>query len=583
MASQKSITYLFVVNEFSLLNLIWHAIRNKKVLILEVEPIVPYLYVILNRFVIFLVNSRRAKWSIDSIPDLHRVKHNPGKSLLYDVFSKIESWQNTYFRFSTLDASVGDYGMACKLAITNYMRMKHVSLLVLQAMYLNNKFDMFRYVGLPAETIGAVTALTGCKMPIKMKFESARIINFFIVIFTVIVQALWALIHTRPWKIEPKPIFFAADFIADDRDISLFNELLDGGDLLMVARGLGKNSSLKADLPKHSYCRLSDGLLSATDLPSTLKMIIIDEWLIYKTFLNNHPRLFVRLAGLPFKRLKYKCLFKRFAPQYYWGRDSYNDDHIIRRMELNKIGGLSYGVNTGGMSWTTLLPNYRYVSFDRFYVFGNCKLKKYYGETWSKNMAIIPAGSFTAHREHYRKRFDQRPEDIVVFTSVFIGEPELVNLVRGLAITFPDRKIIIQTKPQFKNSALFPRFISDCLEGLTNIAYSSDSPYDLFFRARYAVSDPSSIAVEAIQFGVVTFVLDLPRLLTSSVFREYPGLMITNFDQVKDRIFKIEEGTWEYPLADLQDIVDMSGMIFFDRIRKDVGLPIKSKNIPLII
>ena len=197
-------------------------------------------------------------------------------------------------------------------------------------------------------------------------------------------------------------------------------------------------------------------------------------------------------------------------------------------------------------------------------------------------MTVIPAGSFTAQREHYLRRFDERPKDIIVFTSVFIGEPEFIELIRGLAAAFRDRKIIIQTKIQFQESALFNEFIKESMAGLPNVEYSSDSAYDLFFEARYAISDPSSIAIEAIQFGMVTFVLDLPRLLTSSIFREYPGLMITNSNQVIGHICDIEKGSWKYPFEDLHEIVDMSGIVFCDRIRSDMGLPVKSESIPLI-
>lgn len=78
------------------------------------------------------------------------------------------------------------------------------------------------------------------------------------------------------------------------------------------------------------------------------------------------------------------------------------------------------------------------------------------------------------------------------------------------------------------------------------------------------------------------FVLGLPRLLTSSIFREFPCLMITSFHQLKDRIFEFEEGSWKHPLEELQEIVYMSGTILSDSIRKDMSLPIKAENITLI-
>jgi hypothetical protein len=58
--------------------------------------------------------------------------------------------------------------------------------------------------------------------------------------------------------------------------------------------------------------------------------------------------------------------------------------------------------------------------------------------------------------------------------------------------------------------------------------------------------------------------------------------MIPDFNKVKDRIFEIEKGTWKYPTEELQEIVDMLGMMVFVRIRKDMGLPIKEKIFSII-
>ena len=125
-------------------------------------------------------------------------------------------------------------------------------------------------------------------------------------------------------------------------------------------------------------------------------------------------------------------------------------------------------------------------------------------------------------------------------------------------------------------------FIEDCQGGLSNIEYSSDSPYELFFRCEYGISDPSSIAVEAIQFGVKAFVFDIPRVQSSNVFREFPGLIVDDSSQARTRILEIENGLWRYPIENFKDLVDMSGMVFFDRVRRDMGLPARQESIQLV-
>jgi hypothetical protein len=286
--------------------------------------------------------------------------------------------------------------------------------------------------------------------------------------------------------------------------------------------------------------------------------------------------------ALVYQRLLYRGLFNRFRPKFFWGRDPYSEDHIIRRQELNRVGGLSFGVNTGYLSWTILIPETRYVSYDRYYVFGRGKLNSYFADTWAKDMNVQPAGSFTAQRHHYAKRFDARPTHIAVFTGVFVGEPELTALVRDLAAAFPERKIILQIKDAFQTVPEAPTFIDACQEGLDNVKYSTDSVYDLFFQARYGISDPSSVVVEAMQFGMISFAFDLPHVQATNVNREYPGLTVESGEQATQRIRAIEAGKESYPIEDFQEVVDLSGLVFFDRIRRDMGLTVKEESIPLV-
>lgn len=570
---ESEMIYLFVVNEFSLLRLMVFAILRRKILILMVEPVFPGLNRYLESIVNYLISSGRAQWAFDAAPELKRVQDTGIKSLLYDVYGKTEPWQNAYFQFPKFEQTIGHYAMACKLAITNYMEKKHGSLLVLRALLAGRKGGPLMAVGIPADSHAAAEIFSGASVPGKILKIPTTLINFLIFSLATGASVLWAIGHTRLRKPEQKTIFLAADFIADARDFRLYEEMKDGGELLMVGRGVGIHSPLLAQLPKHTYCHLGDGQMSITEFVPLLKMVVQDEWALFKNFSKVHPGLFRCLVTLPYKRLKYRCLFKRFMPQYYWGRDPYNDDHIIRRQELQKVGGTSLGVNTGALTWAILIPAYRYISYDRFYVFGQSKLKKYYGETWARDMEVIPAGSFTAHREYYDRRFDDRPNDIVIFTGVFLGEPEFVDFIRGLAETFVERKIIIQTKGRYQNRGVFDKFIEDCQKGLSNIEYSTNSAYELFFRARYGISDPSSMVVEAMQFGMITFAFDIPNLQTTNVNREYPGLTVTDVAQVVENINKIENESWEYPREAYQELVDMSGTVFFDRVRVDAGLP----------
>lgn len=580
MVSSGMIT-LFVITEFSVLRLLWAALLGREVLILDIDPMLPQAKGILHRIADAVVSARRATWAIDSLDDLRRVKDVPGKSVLYDVFGKIEPWQNDYFGFARAGETTGDYAMAFKLAVTNYLREKHVSLLVLRRLFEGRPDRPYRCIGIPADTLAAAENFCGKKLPCSPARIPARLVNLGLAIAIGMASLWWIVRRARFGTVTPESFFFAADFIGDERDGRLYRELEDGGPMLMVPRGEVKNSPLAAELEGYTFSDLTDGYLKAGDVLPATKMVLGGIGRFYQHFNEVYPALFWRLATLPYKRLLYRGLFTRFRPKFFWGRDPYNDDHIIRRQELNKVGGQSWGVNTGAPSWAILIPAWRYISYDKFYVFGN-GYKKYYGDTWAKDMEIVPAGSFTAARDHYIRRFDPRPPDIAVFASVFVGEPELTALVRDLAAAFPDRKIILQVKVNFQNAPETQAFIDACREGLDNVEYSTESVYDLFFQARYGISDPSSVVIEAMQFGMVSFAFGLPRVQATNLYREYPGLTVESAEQVIQRIRAIEAGTEPYPIEDYQDVVDMSGMVFFDRIRRDMGLTVRQESVPLL-
>ena len=73
----------------------------------------------------------------------------------------------------------------------------------------------------------------------------------------------------------------------------------------------------------------------------------------------------------------------------------------------------------------------------------------------------------------------------------------------------------------------------------------------------------------------------LPHQKTG-IFREFPDLCVFSSEQAIYRIKSIEEGKWHYPLDKYSDLVDLSGKVFIDKVREDVGLLAKEPAIPLI-
>ena len=83
---------------------------------------------------------------------------------------------------------------------------------------------------------------------------------------------------------------------------------------------------------------------------------------------------------------------------------------------------------------------------------------------------------------------------------------------------------------------------------------------------------------ESLQLGMKAFTLDIPSVHKTNPFRKHPEMIITSATEFIERIELIENKSWVYPTASFQDLVDMSGIVFADRVRKDMGLIPKDRN-----
>ena len=95
---------------------------------------------------------------------------------------------------------------------------------------------------------------------------------------------------------------------------------------------------------------------------------------------------------------------------------------------------------------------------------------------------------------------------------------------------------------------------------------------DLFSKVSYAFSDPSTAVVEAMQFGVNSFFLDMSTEHKSCIYREYPNLCICEPNDAPARIMAIESDVAVYPRNEFSDLIDCQPVVFHDVVRHDMGL-----------
>ena len=565
---------VYNVNEFTLLPLLVSVLLGRPAAVLAIDPLMPPMARLLRLVVLPLITNGRLSWAIDHCPGLDQVRDHPTRNLLYNVFGETEAWQNAYFRFSDADASLGNYAMAYKHVTCNYAETRHVPLLVLRELLARQAEQPVRIIGLPVDSVSMLRhflarELGSAVSPMALPYA---LLNAPVWIGALLFSLGWVLSRFRPGGVSTEACFLAADYIDDHSDIRLYEEVMDGGPLLLVVRKTWRDVGTIPALAGARFCRAGDGAFSSRGVLDALAFVVRDNVRLLRFGLTAPPALFYRVTLLPYRRAVLRAFFNRFRPRYFWSRDPYNVEHILRRQELRLIGGKSLGINVGYPSYCILFSQFRYLSFDYYFVYGRDLYERYYFDTWDPEMEVIPVGAFRATREQFARRLVRRSRDIAVFCAVYVGEPQMIQLVRGLALEFPDRRIRLQVKNNFAVRDVGSDFVEACTRDLNNVVFSRASVYDLFGEVAYAVSDPSSVIVEAIQFGVVSFAFDVPELQKSSYYRLFPELIVANAEDVAERIRRIENNAWSYPVESYAEVVDISGRYHADTIRKTLGL-----------
>lgn len=541
--------------------------------LLAVDPYFPPTIRYLKKITAFLITSGRASHGFELCPEIDHVREIFAEIYLYDIFGKIETWQNKFFKFDHISEKISDYATAYKHVTCNHVRLSYFTVLLLDRLSDQEDKKNIQLTGLPPSTEGALKAFNSRNDTghwIKSRRLPWALINIITVILVAIFTLGWILLRTRPGSLRPKKIILAADFIDDPRDLVVLDEFSKYGGVLLVQRASEPYFTDHAKIADFKKCGAKIGIFDLFGALKAAGLVLRDIARLTRLFYSHEPAHFFKIVSLPYRRIVLRAFFNKFRPTYFWGRDDYNVEHILRRQEMHRYGGLSLGINHGFPSYANLFPQWRYISFDKYYTFGRAVYERIYKKTWAKDMEIIPVGMFGPGRDAYKTIESPKPKNIIIFCAVYVGNLEMIKVVRRLAEAFPDRTIWLQVKINYRKFNRFETFLDACTQGLDNIVYTTESPLELFQKARYAVSDASTTVIEALQFGLVSFMADICKIHEVCLYREFPGLCVTSADTIVDRIVESEAGDWSYPRENYGELVDLSKRPYVEIIVDDL-------------
>ncbi len=567
---------LIVLNELSLAQVLFAKCQGRQPLLMDVDSLIPFFSRSLKRIRDWLIKHEWARSYASLDDEFKAIDAYWPRVMFYDVFGDTEAWQNQYFEVDTEAEPLQGYGYAEQHVICNFAKSKHVTFLV--ARKLNEQGITFDIVGAPHDTASGLAAYASLPQPTNPTLQSVlhRVFNAATTFLTLFYTYFWIFRRVKFTQQSTNSVFLAADYNGDTRDNVFLEDIQDGGPLLVVQRN--HNYELSAANINVSNKIISS--LNACHTSFTIAVHIATETtfdILNCYFRRGHQRiaLFSQLIKLPFRRAQYRIFFSTYRPKYYWGRDDYNEQHIIRRQELHRIGGVSLGLNHGYSHYANVYPMWRCISFDVFFTAGMAQYNRYTKDLWAYDMKVVPAGPFGATRKQLLNDNEPISHDIAVFCSGFIGYPSFVAFIRALAEAFPEKTVWLQVKATFVSTMGGQDFIQSCVTDRPNVRHTTAPLYNIFAKVAYVFSDPSTIIVEALHFGCFSFFADVFEQQKRTLYREFPDFCVTSATAAISKIQRLDKDPAAYPREKAAELVDLSGIHFIDHVRTEIGLPVR--------
>ncbi|TAN58593.1 MAG: hypothetical protein EPN26_01420 [Rhodospirillales bacterium] len=556
---------LFVFSEASLPGLLWQAAMGQRPVSAGVLPLLRPLHGLLVRLEAWMLRKRLVQSLAEAFPDMPWIEGTPGRGYYNDIHHRIEVELHRHF-----DGGSGDLAYAFKKATTDAVQAVVPLPLACEWLAANRERGTWRLEGAPTFLHDVACMYYGQvpDWPVRILRLPVKPVNFLNALLVWAGVSLWLLLRTR-LKVETLKFCLAVDRMSPLDDQVLSRVLDDPREALVIDR-LGSLAAAQGVRGGWQKARLCDARLQLSDLPGILSDLTTAIWGLWRKDGEIDPLLFGRRAALSGKQIMFRAFFRRFKPSFFWGRDDYSLEHVVRNIELKKIGGRSLGINHG-LAMNTFAPQWREIMFDIYYVYGRHMYETYQKDAWWQGMTVRPIGNL--HCPHDERRGDRaQKRDIGYFAMSGPYFEFLLREVFKVARHFSGRTVHVRMKPGRERHFmdLFERLMQEAPANVRN--HQEPDPYGLLTEIGYALTSGSTLTAEALQFGATTFCFDVDPSLECFYYRDFPGLTVPDAATVIRRIEDIESGHEKYDFMAYDGLISMSAGDPFDVIRQDIGL-----------
>ena len=492
---------------------------------------------------------------------------------LTNCFAEMEDWMEARLDFAGSDRRFGRHGLAFRHIGCNRSYRRYELAYVLRAL-AERRGAVIHGVDAWDQAIQLERFGGALPCPTTSAPRLDRLLNLAVLVQVLVFMVVWLAPRLRRAPPPPEPILLASDYLGGDRDTLLWREVSDDpAQVIAVYRDAETRATYGHTATEWRSCLPGDGFLGLAEGGAALAECAADAVRLFAEGWALPTDLFRPLAALPWKRLLYRALLRRFRPRFYWGRDDYNVDHVMRSQELRRVGGTSLGIMHGLPSIVPFAHQMRHVDFDTYYVHGWGLAREYYQAKWPATLRVRPVGSVGLDRDELAALAAPCPNDVAVVLGPSFHQDKVMAAVRQLADALPDRTLWLCTKGGYRQRGEFGRLFNALLaEGRPNVQEFSGRTYDLFPRCATWISESSTLIAEAIQFGRQALCLDPDPRFKFLYYRRFPEICVPDGTTAARAIRAWEDGTRRYPRESLAPAIVLTGRVAWDVIRRDFGL-----------
>lgn len=574
---------LFILNEFTVILAVWHGLMKTRPCVVAIEPFIPFTKGFLQKFHDFFVARGWFRPLLQCFPDFEFHVRHPNYSCLTPFFMRCEPWIDEYFKFSEFESGANSYNDTYKNIAWGYVDTRSNIAVLLNDIWQKHKAGITGISGLDEELVGLCRQYSGAELPGRVwLFRYFRpVLN---AVFSTAIAAysiLWLVRHISLRTLPEKNYLIGTNnlgVLGNVVNLRLLHDVAD--DPKQVCVVFFDQIDTQAAIEKlggFNYCDFNSGRLGPLEALQTAWMLIRDITAITLRHATLRTPMFLRMVKLPYHRATYRAFLARYHIDYFWGRDDYNEVHIMRTQEMRRRNMKSLGMNHGIPTTEIIHPCYRYLDFDTYYMFGADLYQKYFSERWPKHMTVCAAGSFAMTRDMLKKIQLPKSRDIIYFVNPDRDEKFITDTAIELAKLFPDRRVYFKIKPGRRTDGFYADFADDpTVSKPENLIVTDEEAYSLMLRHGYAVATISTVVLECIYFGVSMFVLDTQPSDALLYYRDFPRLCHRSAQEISARIRAIERNEETYPWHFYDDLVNQSENLFSDLIRREIGLEPKA-------